>query len=88
VKLLLLGFATGFTCNLCLIISLLTPIRSEADHAETSLFLSRKANNSSSSSRAISVPRQTSLSGTLGSRGIFFVSSSASMACLDSVGAL
>jgi hypothetical protein len=83
-----LGFAVGLTCTLCSIMSLLTPIRSEVAHAKASLFLSRKANNSTFSSAAISVPRQIVLSGTLGSRGIFLVSPSASMACLDSAGAL
>jgi hypothetical protein len=64
-------------------ISLLTPIRSDADHAKTSKFLSRKTNSSASSSGAISVPRQTTLSSTMGPRGIFLVSPSASLACLD-----
>jgi hypothetical protein len=64
--------------------SLLTPIRSEVDHVKTLMFSSRKANNSTCSPRTISVPRQTTLSSTLGSRAIFLMALSALMAFLDS----
>jgi hypothetical protein len=64
--------------------SLLTPIRSEVHHAKTSLFLSRKANNYACSSSLISVPRQTAMSGTLGSMTTFLKSPSALMAFLNS----
>jgi hypothetical protein len=68
-------------------ISLLTPTRSEVDHAETSLFLSRKANSSTCSSRLVSVLRQTALSITLGSNTTFLKSSSTSIAFLNYAGA-
>jgi hypothetical protein len=79
-----LGFAIAFTCSLCSVMSLLTPIRSEVDHAKASLFLSRKANNSAYSLRVILVSRQTALSGTLGSNATFLMSPSALMAFLNS----
>jgi hypothetical protein len=77
----------GFTYNLCSMMSLLTPMRSKVDHAKMSLFLSRNANSSACSSGPVSVPRHTTLSGTLGSKGIFLNSTSASMAFLYFAGA-
>jgi hypothetical protein len=68
-------------------ISLLTPTWSEVDHAKMSLFLSRKANKYACSSGLVSVPRQTTLSGTLGSKATFLNSPSASMDFLNYVGA-
>jgi hypothetical protein len=76
---------SGLTCSLCLMISLLTPIRSEVDHANASLFLSRNANSSDCSSRLISMPRQTSLSHTLRSGATFLKSPSALMDFLKSL---
>jgi hypothetical protein len=67
--------------------SLLTLIRSEVDHAKESLFLSGKANNFACSSKLVSMPRQAVLLGTLGSNATFLKSPSASMAFLNSVGA-
>jgi hypothetical protein len=82
-----MGFTLGFTCNLCSITSLLTPTRSEVDHANMSLFLSRNTNNSACSSW-LSPCRCTQLyRGLLGSKGTFLNSSSTSMAFLYSVGA-
>jgi hypothetical protein len=57
-----LGFTFGLTCSLCLITSLLTPIKSEVDQAKTSLFLSRNCRGSASSSGLISAPIHTILS--------------------------
>jgi hypothetical protein len=63
-------------------LSLLTPTRSEVDHAKMSLSLSRNASNSTCSSGPVSVPRQIALLGTLGSKRTFLNSPSASMAFL------
>jgi hypothetical protein len=76
-----LGIAARLTCNLYSMMCLLTPIRSEVDHAKISLILLRKGNSSASSFRGISVPWKTALSNTLGSSTIFLVSPLASMAC-------
>jgi hypothetical protein len=62
-----LGFAFQWTCILCSITSLLTPIKSKVDHANTSLFLSWNYKSSACSSRLILALMQTVLSGTLGS---------------------
>jgi hypothetical protein len=80
-----LGFTLRFTCNMCSMISPLTPTWSKVDHAKTSLFLSRKASNSTCSSGLVSMPRQTALTGTLGSNATFLKWSSASMAFLNYV---
>jgi hypothetical protein len=66
--------------------SLLTPIRSEVDHAKTSLFLFRKLIISACSCMLASVPMRIVLSGTLGSSSIFWNFPSASMAFLHSNG--
>jgi hypothetical protein len=79
-----LGFALRLTCNLCSIISLLTPMRLEVDHTKISLFLLRNAKSSAYFSRLVLLPRQTALSGTLGSIPTFLKSPSASMAFLNS----
>jgi hypothetical protein len=68
-------------------ISLLTPTRSEVDHAKMSLFFSRKAKSSACSSRHVSVPRQIAMLGTLGSSATFLKSPLDSIAFLNSVGA-
>jgi hypothetical protein len=81
------GFALGFICSLCSMISLLTPMRTEVDHTNMSLFLSRNTNNFACSCGPISVPRHTTLSGTVGSKGTFLNSPSTSMAFLYSTGA-
>jgi hypothetical protein len=65
--------------------SLLTPIRLEVDRAKTSMFLSRKANSSAYSFGLISVPRQTTLSSTLGSNATFLKLLSALMTFLNSI---
>jgi hypothetical protein len=79
-----LGFAFGLTCSLCSITSLLTPIRSEVDQAKTSLFLSRNCRSSAYSSRLISAPMHTVLSGILGLIATLLKSSSASIGFLNS----
>jgi hypothetical protein len=84
-SLFFLGFEFGFTCSVCSIISLLTPMRSEVDHTMMPLFLSRKANSSACSSALVSVLRQTTLSGTLRSNATFLKSSSALMTFLNYV---
>jgi hypothetical protein len=66
---------------------MLSPMRLEVDHAKTSLFLSRKANNSACSSASLLVPRQMALLGTRGYRGTFLKSPSTSMTLLNSTGA-
>jgi hypothetical protein len=68
-----LGLAEGFTCSLCSIISMLTPIRSEVCQAKTSLFLSRNESSSASSLADKSWEIITSLSGTLRSKGTLLV---------------
>jgi hypothetical protein len=78
-SLCLLGFAEGLTCSFCSIMSLLTTIRSEVLHANTSLFLSRNDNNSVSSFDVKSWDIITVLSGTLESSGILLVSHSGSI---------
>jgi hypothetical protein len=60
-------------------------MRLEVDHTKMLLFLSRNANNSTCSSGLVSVSRQIALSWTLGSKGTFLKSASASMAFLYSV---
>jgi hypothetical protein len=69
-----LGLAEGLTFNLCSIISLLTPVRSEVLHAKTSLFLSKNESSSFSSPSVKSWDIVTVLSGTLGSSGIVLIS--------------
>jgi hypothetical protein len=66
--------------------SLLTPTRSEVDHANASLFLSRKLRIFACSWWLASVPMHTVLSGTIGSSGTFWNSPSASMTFLHSAG--
>jgi hypothetical protein len=66
-------------------ISLLTPTRLEVDHVKKLVFLSRKANSTACSSGLVKMPRQTSLSDTLGSKIIFLKSPSALMAFLNYV---
>jgi hypothetical protein len=80
----ILGLAFGLTCSRCSMTSLLTPTRSEVDHANTSLFLSRKLRISAYSWWLASVPMHTVLSGTLGSSGTFWNSPLASMTFLHS----
>jgi hypothetical protein len=58
------------------------PTRLVVDHVKTTLFLSRKANNSACPSWLVSVPMHTALSETLGSKGIFLNLPSASMTFL------
>jgi hypothetical protein len=77
-----MGLAEGLTYNLCSIISLLTPIRSEVLHVNTSLFLSRNESNSASSIDVKSWDIITVLSGTLGSSGTLLVSHSSSIGVL------
>jgi hypothetical protein len=77
-----LGFVEGLTYNLCSIMSLLTPIRSEVLHVNTSLFLYKNESNSVSSSAVQSWEIVTTLSGTLGSSGILLVSHSSSIGLL------
>jgi hypothetical protein len=79
-----LGFACGLTCSLCSVTSLLTPTKSKVDQAKTLLFLSRNCMSFACSSRLISVPMQTVLSGTLGSSATLLKSPSASIAFLNS----
>jgi hypothetical protein len=69
-----LGFAVGLTCSLCSIMSLLTPIRSEVLHTNTSLFLSKNDNNSVSLFGVRSWEIIAVLSSTLGSNGTLLVS--------------
>jgi hypothetical protein len=82
-----MGFALGLTCNWHSMMSLLTPTKLVVDHAKISLFLSRKASSSACSYWLASTPMHIALLGTLGSRGIFLNSPSASMAFLCSAGA-
>jgi hypothetical protein len=79
-----LGFAFGFTCSLCSITCLLTPIKSEVDEAKTSLFLSRNCRSFTCSSGLISAPMHTVMSGTLGSSATLVKSPSASIDFLNS----
>jgi hypothetical protein len=64
--------------------SLLTPTRSEVDHVNTSLFLSRKLRISACSCLLGSVLMHTILSRTLGSSGTFWNLPPGSMAFLHS----
>jgi hypothetical protein len=73
-SLFFLGLVEGLTYNLCSIISLLTPVRSEVFHANTSLFLTRNENYSASSLDVKSWDIITILFGTLGSSRTLFVS--------------
>jgi hypothetical protein len=77
-----LGLAEGLTCNLCSIISLLTPIRSEFLHENTLLFLSRNESNSASSLDVKSRDIITVLFGTLGSSRTLLVSHFGSISLL------
>jgi hypothetical protein len=81
-----LGLAFGLTCSWCSMTSLLTPTRSKVNHANTSLFLSRKLRIFACSCLLALVPMYTVLSGTLGSSGTFWNSPSAFMAFLHSDG--
>jgi hypothetical protein len=78
------GLALGLTCSRCFITSLLTPTKLRADHANTSLFLSRKLSSFVCSSWLASVPMHMVLCGTLGSNGTFLNSPSTSMMFLYS----
>jgi hypothetical protein len=80
------GLALGLTCSRCSMTSLLTATKSKVDHANTSLFLSRKLNSFGYSSWLASAPMHTVLSGTLGSNGTFLNTPSASMMFLYSTG--
>jgi hypothetical protein len=62
--------------------SLLTPVRSEVFHTNTSLFLSRKENNSVSSLDVKSLEIITVLSSTLGSNETILVAHSGSIGLL------
>jgi hypothetical protein len=66
-----LGLVVGLTCNRCSIMSLVTPTRSEVDHAKTSLFLLMNASSSACSCWLASAPMHTVLSGTLGVQRYF-----------------
>jgi hypothetical protein len=66
------GLALGLTCSQCSMTSLLTPTQSKVDHANTSLFLSRKPSSFTCSSWLASEPTHTVLSGTLRSNGTFY----------------
>jgi hypothetical protein len=81
-----LGLAFGLTCNQCSMTFVLTPTRLEVDHANTSLFLSKKLRISSCSCWLASMLMHTVLSRTLGSSGTFWNSASASMTFLHSTG--
>jgi hypothetical protein len=59
--------------------SLLTPTKSKVDHANTSLFLSRKLGSFACSSWLATAPMHTVLSETLGPSGTFLNLPSASM---------
>jgi hypothetical protein len=74
-----LGIVKGLTYNLCSIISLLTPIRSEVLHVNMSLFLSRSEISCASSLGAKSLDIITVFSGTLKSSETILVSHSGSI---------
>jgi hypothetical protein len=78
-----LCFAFGWIFNMCSINSLLTPIKSEVDQVNTSLFLSRSCRSSACSSRLILAPMQTILSSTLGSSATLVKLPLASIAFLN-----
>jgi hypothetical protein len=79
-----LGFTFGLTYSLCSITSLLTPIKLLVDQAKTSLFFSRNCMSFACSSRLISAPMHTVLSGTLGSSATLVKSPLASIVFLNS----
>ena len=70
-----LSFTLGLMSRKCCIISLLTPFRSEADQAKTSLFLAKVSMSSASYSFDRLPLIVTFLSGTASSNGTNFVSS-------------
>jgi hypothetical protein len=80
------GFALGLICSRRSMTSLLTPTKSEVDHANTLLFLSRKPYSFICSSWFVSMPMHMVLFGTLGSNGTFLNSPSTSIIFLYSVG--
>jgi hypothetical protein len=77
-----LGLAEGLTSNLCSIISLVTPMRSEVLHAKTLMFLSKNESSSFSSPGVKCWDIVTVLSGTLGSSGTILISHSGSIGLL------
>jgi hypothetical protein len=80
------SLALGLTCSRCSMTPLLTPTKSKVDHANTSLFLSRKLSSFVYSSWLASAPMHMVLSGTLGSNDTFLNSPSASIMFLYSTG--
>jgi hypothetical protein len=78
-----LGFAFVLTCNLCMITSLQTPIKSKVDQAKTSLFLSKNCTSFACSCGLILALMHIVLSGTLGSSANLVKSPSASIAFLN-----